>query len=524
MNTLRRAIALVVTVCAAGSLAAQSTGPFVVNLLPSDLSFNPLVTYTTSEAQIYAGIYEGLVAYDPLTLDPTPAAAYRWEVSADGLLYRFFIRPDARFSNGDPVTATDFRETWLLLLAPATKAAYASLLDVVAGAHDYRTGAVSDRARVGIRAVSDRVLEVQLGERAAHFLRILCHHSFVPLHRSLREGGSFADPVALPVNGPYRVASLTDELLVLERNRHYWDRAETAVGRIEIRLSDDYAAVTDAFNRGEIHWVRGGFDLSRVERPDSVVVNALYSTTYFQFSAKRAPLDDARVRRALAMLLPWQQIRGSDFLPVPARSLVPQLPGYPTVEGPTGPDVGGALALLAEAGYSSGAGLGEIVVAIPGGAEARRVAGMMKDAWESNLSVRVRVDTVPYPRYFTLVESGEFMVSTITWIGDFADPLTFLDMWTTGSNLNASGYSSREYDELVRSAMGQTGGTRYETLGEAERLLLHEAIVLPISHPPSINLIDLSAVEGWYPNLLDIHPFKYLRFASGRPAPNVAGR
>jgi peptide/nickel transport system substrate-binding protein/oligopeptide transport system substrate-binding protein len=134
----------------------------------------------------------------------------------------------------------------------------------------------------------------------------------------------------------------------------------------------------------------------------------------------------------------------------------------------------------------------------------------------------VRVQTVEYPRYFGLVESGEFMISTITWIGDFADPMTFLEMWTTDSNLNASRYSSAEYDRLIRSAMGQTGETRYETLAEAERLLLHESIVLPIEHSPAINLISLDLIAGWYPNPLDIHPFRYITFSRDNPVMNVA--
>jgi len=164
-----------------------------------------------------------------------------------------------------------------------------------------------------------------------------------------------------------------------------------------------------------------------------------------------------------------------------------------------------------------------IVISIPSPLEADIVAQRMVESWEEALDVEVDVEVVAYPGYFEFVERETFMVSTISWIGDFADPLTFLDMWTSGSNLNNSRYSNDEYDELISTAMGMTGDERYETLSRAEAMLLADGVVLPLSHSPSINLINLG-LDGWYPNPLDIHPFKFMTPASGRPLPNVAAR
>lgn len=502
--------------------AAQEGEVFTVNFLSTDLNFNPIISYTTTEAQVYTAIYEGLVTYDPYSLDPLPAIASRWDISEDGRTYRFTLRAGARYSNGDPIEASHFRDTWLELLSPETDAPYASLLDIVAGARDFRTGATTDPDDVGIRVVGDRTLEVSLEHRATHFLRILCHHSFVVVHPDMlgREVWTEDDP--LVVNGPYVIETLSDEEIVLQRNEFYWDRSAVDIPALRFTFNDDFEAVTSAFNAGEINWVRGGINLPDVERQDTIVVNPLFATSYFQFSAANEPFSDSRVRRALALLLPWDEIRSDEFQYLPASTLVPSIPFYPEVNGITETDRDLALELLGEAGFPDGEGLPDFVITIPGGQENERISGLMVETWREALGIECTVETVLYPAYFDLVDDQNFTISTISWIGDFADPLTFLDMWTSNSNLNNSSYSNDEFDELVRQAMGETGNGRYETLATAEELLLNDAIVLPISHSPSINLINLELVDGWYPNPLDVHPFKFLSFSSGRPIPNVA--
>ncbi|MFW6212041.1 MAG: ABC transporter substrate-binding protein, partial [Spirochaetota bacterium] len=308
----------------------------------------------------------------------------------------------------------------------------------------------------------------------------------------------------------------------LEENAEYWDARRIEIDTIRIDFNQDAEAVTSEFNEGSIDWVRGGIDFGNIERSEDLVINPLFATTYYQLSAHIEPFDDARVRRAFALALPWETIRDADVWFIPADSLVPEIPAYPEVTGIVDQDVDAALELLAEAGYPEGEGLPEIVITIPGELEDDVVAQAMVDTWSEAFGATVTASTVPYPRYFSYVEEEDFMVSTISWIGDFADPLTFLDMWTTASNLNNSRFQNSEYDALVRDASGLTGDERYQMLSEAERMLLEDGVVLPVSHSPSVNLISLDLVTGWYANPLDIHPFKYLAFASGGPIPYVA--
>jgi peptide/nickel transport system substrate-binding protein/oligopeptide transport system substrate-binding protein len=510
-----------------GEETPQEDGPqeeaeFVSSYLPTDLQFNPLESFTSTEAQIYTALYEGLVSYHPLTLDPVPAVAERWESSPDGLTYRFYFRPGARYSNGDMVTARHFRATWLELLRPENESAYSFLFDVIDGAEEYRTGEDPDPENVGIYAESAGVLRVELAHPASHFLDILCHHSFSALHPDMLEAEDWSELPEIIGNGPYKVEQRTGEELVLTKNDEYWDRSRVSIPKLRFIFNENSAELTQRFNDEEIDWVAGGMLLDRVKYEDTIQVNPLFATTYYFVNVERPGLDSDAVRRALALLLPWPEMRSPDLHFIPAETLVPQMPYYPDVTGITEQNVSRALALLEQAGFPEGRGLGPVVARMPQGAENDPVTTQMLEAWREHLEVDIDLETVPYDGYFESLSGDDYTVGQISWIADFADPLTFLQMWTSQSNLNDSGFASSEFDRLVRSSMSQTGNRRYQTLAEAEQLLLDSGVVLPISHSPAINLIDLNRVEGWYPNALDIHPFKYLEFSGRRPIPGTA--
>lgn len=501
---------------------AESPDEFVISFLKGNTQLNPIYSYTASEAQIYSGLYEGLVSYHPLTMEPVPAVAREWEISDDRLVYTFTLRDDARYWNGQRVTAAHFRDTWLKIIDPETDAAYNFLFDVIAGVREYRTGENTDPRSVGIEAVDRATLRVTLRKPATHFLRILCHHAFVPVHPSVRETDDWSALDAIPSNGPFVLTERTEDYLILDRNERYWAADEVTLERIRILFTDENdETVTERFNRGEINWVTSGMNLGAVQFPETIVVNPLFATTYYFLRSDVEPFSDERVRRALALLLPWDQIRDPEIQFIPTNTLVPEIPYYPAVDGIAEQNVDEALELLAEAGYRQGVRIPTITVSIPQGQESMRVAEIMRDAWEEHMEVNVEVEVTPYPAYFDALEDSDFTVGTVSWIGDFADPLTFLQMWISDSNVNDAGFRNREYDQLIDDSMLETGVDRYEILGQAEEILLQTGTVLPVSHSPSINLIDLEAVDGWFPNPLDVHPFRYLRYTERDPIPGV---
>ncbi len=497
-------------------------GEFVISFPRGIVQLNPIYSLTASEAQIYTGIYEGLVGYHPLTMEPVPAVSEGWEISEDGLTYTFRLREDARYWNGDRVVAAHFRDTWFMLIDPETDAAYNFLFDVIDGVREYRSGEIRNRRRVGIRAVNNSTLEVRLRKPATHFLQTLAHHAFVPVHPSVRDQRDWSDLETIPGNGPYRVSERSDRELVLERNERYWDADEVAIPRMRIIFTDDDdETVTPRFNRGEIDWVTAGIDFLEVQFPENIVINPLFATTYYFMRSDVEPFSDSRVRRALALLLPWDQIRDPEIQFIPTDRLVPSIPRYPTVAGITEPNIEEALALLEEAGYQRGVRLPTITIHIHDGVETMRVASLMREAWEEALEVDVDIVSTPYQTYFDALDTSDFTVGTVSWIGDFADPLTFLQMWITDSNVNDAGFSDETYDTLIDQSMFERGSARFEILGEAEEILLQTGTVLPVSHAPSVNLINLEAVDGWFPNPLDIHPLRYLRFSERSLAPGV---
>jgi peptide/nickel transport system substrate-binding protein/oligopeptide transport system substrate-binding protein len=501
---------------------AGEARPFVVGVGSTTLTFNPLHTYTSTEAQLYTAFYEGLVTYHPFSLDPQPGVAERWEVSEDGTVYRFYLRGDARYTNGDAVLARHFVETWLKLIHPQTKGEYASLLDVVEGARDYRLGRSRRRDSVGIRAVSDRVLEVRLAQPAPHFLKVLCHHSFVPVHPSLVNVTDWRNESTIVGNGAFSIQRHDQSEMVLAKNEHYWDAESVSVDELRIVFVSDASMATQQYNLGQIDWLMDGISMEALDNDDAVVVNSMFATQYYYVATRQAPWSDPRVREALALLVPWEEVR--EGYPIPASTLVPKIPGYPEFEGILEPDAARARDLLEEAGFPGGRGLPTLTFKIPQGPESRRIASVMADAWENAIGLTVRVLDYPYSRYYDELKAQDYTIGTITWIGDFADPYTFLQMWQSDSNLNDAGYRNKEYDNIVERASALTGEERYELFAEAERMILEEGTVLPISHSPALNVIDLERIEGWYPNALDIHPMKYLAFAERPPMRGVASR
>ena len=500
---------------------SQKANELVVAFSPTKLVLDPLHSFMSTELQISTAIYEGLVSYHPSNLRPVPGVAYRWDISDDGLIYRFHLRPAAAFSDGQPVTAQDFRESWLRILDPEVESEYSFLFDVIKGAPEYRKGTLRDPGKVGIRAVSDHVLEVELAQPASHFLNMLCHMSFVPVPAELRKKTVWGRHEIVG-NGPFAITKWTDEELVLEKNPHYWHYGNVWTEGIRILFIDNEQAITRGLNDGSIHWADDG-DTSLLEDADLIQFFGLFGTSYLFFKSDVAPWNEPRVRRGLALMLPWQRIREESSAFTTDR-LVPALEFLPEVKGIEDDGEEEGRQLLGEAGFPDGRGLPPVRILVPSQSAAEVAAGLMAESWRSTLSLKVDVRAVDYETYRNELKKREFTIASTTWIGDFADPLTFLQMWTTGSNLNDADYRNPVFDSLVTEASAQTGEMRYEKLAEAESLLLRDAVVMPLSHPPALHLVNTKIIAGWYPNPLDIHPFKYIRFKRYRLPPDVASR
>ncbi len=522
-------LAVVMCLSAGTLLAAVDAGrpvEFVVAESARSFDLDPLHVFTSFESQLFTALYEGLLVANPATLEPSPGVASRWEVSEKGRVYRFFLRPDAVFSNGDPVRAQDFVDSWMRILDPANKAEYSFLFDPIKGAQAYRNGQEKNPRAVGIRAVSDKILEVELQEPAAYFLKLLTHISFVPLHPTLVRSEGWGDAKTLIDNGPFVIASRTDTELTLVKNARYWDAENVGVDRLRILFIEDPAKATRDFLAGKIDWsTTGNYD--QIKDSNKIVVFPMFATSYFYFLCNEAPWSDWRVRRGLALLIPWEEIRNKDVVFADSH-LVPSIPSYPAVKGIAAQDTTEGMRLLAEAGFPGGKGLPPLVIKVVSSPEgdsfSAETAAKFADAWKSAIGLTTEIrkfDTSE--QYFVEMKKLDFAMGMSTWIGDYADPLTFMQLWTTDSNLNDAHFSDRDYDAAVKASLAiQDATERYKKLAAAEEMLLSKAVILPLNHTPAFHLIDLSRVDGWYPNPLDIHPFKFIRFKEHRAPPGTA--
>jgi len=505
---------------------ARSLDELTVAFSRHDIELDFRKSYFASEAQIFTGIYEGLFSYHPLSLEPVPALAERWELSDDKMQWTFTIRRNARFWNGDPVRAEDFRAAWISLLDPRRESPYSSLFDVIEGARDYRNGVTRDASTVGIRAVNARTLVVRLSSPASFFPAMLCHHSFSPIHPSMinrtdwSPGKDTKDWIPPVSNGPFRIMSMDEQSIVMQKCGQYWDREKVALNKIIIKFTENAEQASHLWNSGEARWISGDVSIEALTDRSGIQVNVMFATHYYFIRSSEKPWNDHRVRRAMALVLPWEEIRSHYYLP--ADTLIFPVAGYPEVEGISENNYEEAKKLMIDAGYTDLSGLPELVIRLTPSRDAARVGAIMANAWKELLGFNVRVEVIPFDRYFQTMKEDGYTVGSCTWIGDFADPYAFLQMFRRDSNLNDARLDDDDFEALIEKSMLEEGQTRLATLAEAEKLLLDRGTVLPIFFNPALNIIDTGELDGWYANALDIHPFKYISFRAFRPLPGVA--
>jgi peptide/nickel transport system substrate-binding protein/oligopeptide transport system substrate-binding protein len=475
-------------------------------------------SYLAGEAQFYTALYEGLFSYHPLTMEPVLGVARQWKLSDDKKEWTFILRDYARYWNGDEVKAEDFRNAWLSVLEPGRDSPYSSLFDIIEGAQAYRLGHLTDASRVGIETVDDKTLVVRLVSPASFFPSMLCHHSFSPIHPSMLKikDWSQAPPIS---NGPFYLLESGKSTKVLARNELYWGAGDVELKRINVKFVDDGDEASALWNSGEARWISGEVNLEDLTDLSGIAVNPMFATHYYYICSRQAPWTDWQVRRALTLALPWEKIR--EGYNMPAKTLIYPIMGYPEIKGLDTTDIEEARKLLAAAGYPGGKGLPDLVIRLNPAMESARIGGLMSAAWMDDLGVPVKIEVVSFGEFFDSLKDDDYDVASSTWIGDFADPYTFLQMWRRDSNLNDAGFDDAEYEKLIDRSMEEDGEVRWKTLSEAEELLLHRGTVLPISYSFAINIVDRSELDGWFMNVLDIHPYKYLSFKTFKPLPGV---
>jgi peptide/nickel transport system substrate-binding protein/oligopeptide transport system substrate-binding protein len=478
------------------------------------LSFDPHESTNINNAQLFTGITEGLVVYNPMTMRPIPGNAQSISASDDHTKWTIRIREDARFSNGDPITAYTYRNSWLYMISPETQGDLASQLDMIKGVKAFRRGKISDPELVGIRAPDSRTLEIELETPSPYLLKILCHHAFSPIHPANLRPGRELTPETFVSSGPFRIAGASASEILLERNPYYWDAASLRLNHIRIELRSSSMDLLSEFSEGLVHWSEAYLDIPLLLDRDVLQIFPEYSTSFFYFSADSGPYADPDIRRAMALLIPWESVRDVSASVYKTDSLIPQDFSYNGNSGISARDRLEAFQILRKKGYPAGRGLPTMEIAIYPNAQLERMTDIITDIWSEELGITIIIDVVPFS-YYINKSDHPYAMAYLSWVGDYYDPMSFLNLWTSDSSFNPGKYSNEAYDRLIEEALKQSDeDARYELLLEAEQILLDTAAVIPISHGVSINFIDTEAVDGWYPNLLNIHPFKFMSISA----------
>lgn len=461
-------------------------------------NLNPHTANYSAEAQLLTGLYEGLFTYDPITLEPNYAMAKSYRISRDKKRWTFTLRDDVKYSDGVNITAEDVKNSWLRLLSNPY-APYSSLFDIVKGAKNFRLGK-SVPQEVGIYVIDDYTLSIHLEQPAAHLPKLLCMPAFSVCQEDLSL-----------FTGPFTIFSQTETSFVFKKNPNYYDAEHTNLEQITILLSNDADENCFAWNTGKVDWLASSFDEKKLLSQDSIHLCAEFATQYFFFKNRTDSIwNNKTIRQALLEAVPWEELRKNTY--VQASSLVYALNGYPKVEGYVFCDNLEAKIQMQQARKELNIPEAErlkITFAIPETEYMKNKAELLQNAWEP---LGVDLDMILFPEfeYLNNIETTAADLFSYTWIGDFADPLAFLELFRGYSTMNVTNWNNEKFDGLLDEAALYTDENHNRLLAQAEQLLLDEAMILPIQHPVSVNIINLNSVGGWAINAFDIHPLKYL--------------
>ena len=470
-----------------------------------------------------SALYEGLVTLDEATLQPRPGLAEKWEISDDGLTYTFHLRAGLKWSNGEALTTADFLYSFKRAISPSLASEYKDVYFPVVNAEAYARGEVKDFAQVGFAAPDASTLIVHLRRRTQYFLTLLRNNCWYPVYPANVEKYGKPDDRSNPwtrrpplvSNGPFRLVAWRDDRDVeVEKNPNYWDAAHVRLNGIRFFSNESLQGQELAFRAGQLHVTEAlppdKIDSYRQESPSRLHIDPLLGTYFLRLNVRRPGLDDARVRLALGLAV--------DRAAIVERVLHG---GQSPAEAFTPPGLGGyepepvqrlrldeARRLLAEAGHPQGQGLPEFELLYNTSETHRVIAEAVQEMWRRDLGVRVRLLNEDGKSAEEARRAGTFDVLRSSWIADYADPSAFLDIWRSDSGNNFTGWTSADFDALMFKAdRTADAAARAALFGQAERLLLTEAPIVPLYHYTHVYVLQ-PTVHGWHANLLDHHPYK----------------
>ncbi|HZK24761.1 MAG TPA: peptide ABC transporter substrate-binding protein [Oscillospiraceae bacterium] len=515
--------------CGGGNTDGEGNGDNAEVVLPVHVGTNPdtidpALNSAVDGATLIIHGFEGLYILDKDGV-PTPGQAETVDISDDGLTYTFHLRDGLKWSDGSDLTAEDFVYSWNRAIAPETAADYAYMFESIKGFAD---------GELDVTAVDAKTLEVNLVAVTPYFLELTAFPTFSPVQKATVEanGEQWAlAPETYVGNGPYKLVEWTPSAnMVYEKNENYWNVAALGPDKINFILMEDANAVLAAFETGEILF---GDDIPTEEidawrDKDEFYIEGQLGTYYVSFNTQKAPFDDPLVREAFSLAIDREfickEIGKGGQQPASAFVAIGLSDADPTKEFR---DVGGdyydptaagfeanlarAKEALKEAGYENGEGLPavEYLYNVEGDGH-RLIAEALQQMW-GELGVEVTLGSQEWATFLNTRKNGDYQIARNGWLGDYNDPISFLDMWITSSGNNDAQWSNAEYDKLIADVKASSDqAERFEKMHKAEDIIFEESMLAPIYYYVDLYLMS-NKLQNAYSSPLG---YKYFMFAT----------
>ncbi|MFK8041892.1 peptide ABC transporter substrate-binding protein [Congregibacter sp.] len=488
-------------------------------------TIDPHVLSGSPEANVADALFEPLVIRNPYDESISPGVAQSWEFSDDGLFIDFHLNPEARWSNGEPITAEDFYWSWERALNPLLGNQLANVFFVIRNAEAYHLGEIDDFNEVGVAVIDEHTLRVELAYPNPFAIINFTYVYMVPLHRATLEkhGGTrvrYSDwtrPENIVSNGPFRLSDWKlQRYLRVERNPYYWDAAAVGLNGIVFRPIEGAATEEKMFRSGQLHatnMVPNSKTPGYRNQPNSPLVQMPQMASYFYvFNMKVPPMDDRRVRRALALAVDRQTLATNvlNDTAIAWGGYVPfGMPDY-SPPNPLSFDPDEARRLLSEAGFPNGEGFPEVSLLYNTSEDHRTIAVAVQQMWKKHLNIDITLENQEWQVYLTAVREGNFEIARRGWNGDVT-PNSFLDYMISDSPINNTGFANSVYDDLVINQARSTGDLSeiMSIYREAEEILLREAPLLPVATYTEKRLLQPS-VKGMHGRVVSGYIYKYV--------------
>ncbi len=465
-----------------------------INIKSEPPSLHPGLSTDTTSSAVLDQVFEGLTRINN-DGEPEEAMAESIDVSEDGLTYTFKIREDAKWSNGDPVTAEDFEYAWKWVLDPENaNTDYAYQLYVIKGAQDAKEngGSLDD---VGIRAEDEQTLFVELEQPTPYFLELTAFTTFYPVNKNvvsenpewhLEAGEDYV------TNGPFKLVSWEhNDKIVLEKNEQYWDAENVKLEQIVMHMIDDESTALQMYENGELDWIGSPVDViplaAMQSMKDAGELNisdqaALY---YYTVNNDHEILGNVNIRKALAHAIDRQAIidnitQGEQK---PAMALVPPSM-FPENEQGYFPDNDVEKAKeylekgLEELGLDS---LPKLSISYNTSEAHAAIAQAVQDMWKKHLGIDVELKNEEWKVYLDSLGEGNYEIGRIGWVADFNDPINFLEIFETVGGNNYTNWENEEYKKLLQESRKELDPEkRQEILKQAEEIFMEELPIIPI--------------------------------------------